>query len=470
MSAPMKRVLDSTAEDSPPAKLRIRSPASVKDDKLENFMKWCTDNNFYISPKVCVERGRVCAQYGMVATEDITEGEVLFTIPRPSLLSPSTCSIAPVLQQATQEMGEESGWVPMLLALLHETSNPQSLWRPYLDLVPDFTHLDLPLMWTKKEREQLLKGTGVVEAVTRDLEMLERDFTTKALPFMRKHPHVFSPACHSLELYIKMVAFVMAYSFYEPSNSDDDDDENSDTEEAKGSSLPMMVPLADILNHVAKNNAALTFAVDSLHMMSVRDIKQGEEIYNTYGELSNKGLLHMYGFAQRCPDNHYDTVDIPVSVVTEAAKVDCDDAELMAAKLLFLQKQGLHQPGESYVAGQEGVLTDDELQAVLKVLVMSAEELKEHKEKEGWSDAESDGDNDDASPLSFEKMPGLPASWKKILHRCAEVCLSRLGGCGEQDARDMQREGGGMTPRTRYALYVRFGQRQLLQQLRDACG
>lgn len=430
-------------------------------------MKWCNENKFYISSKVCVERERVCAQYGMVATKDIAAGEVLFTIPRPSLLCPHTCSIAPLLQEAQKELGADSGWVPQLLALLYEYNNPQSSWRPYLDLVPDFTQLDLPMFWSKKEREELLGGTGVEEAVSRDLQLLERDFQNKALPFMEKHPQVFSPACRSLELYTRMVAFVMAYSFYEPATIDSDD-EDSDDDEAETPVLPMMVPLADILNHVARNNAALTFEVDALHMMSVRDIKQGEEIFNTYGELSNKGLMHMYGFAQCYPDNHYDTVDIPVSTVTEVVQADCDDAQLMAAKLSFLQKQDLHQSGESYVVGKEGVLTDDELQAVLKVLVMSAEEFKEHEEKEGWSDAESD-DADDSALLSFDKMSDLPTSWKKILSRCAEMCLSQLGGYAEQDTKDMQTQGKHMPSRARHALYVRYGQRQLLQQVLDTC-
>ena len=35
---------------------------------------------------------------------------------------------------------------------------------------------------------------------------------------------------------------------------------------------------------------------------------QGEEVFNTYGELANWHLLHMYGFAERYPSNHWDTV------------------------------------------------------------------------------------------------------------------------------------------------------------------
>ncbi len=39
-------------------------------------------------------------------------------------------------------------------------------------------------------------------------------------------------------------------------------------------SPPMMVPMADALNHVAKNNAKLKFGKDSLKMVACQAIKQ----------------------------------------------------------------------------------------------------------------------------------------------------------------------------------------------------
>ena len=68
----------------------------------------------------------------------------------------------------------------------------------------------------------------------------------------------------------------MAYSFTEPTGGAGgaDGEDESDTEEAESAPPPMMVPLADILNHVAKNNAALTFRKEALRMVSTRDIKK----------------------------------------------------------------------------------------------------------------------------------------------------------------------------------------------------
>lgn len=66
-----------------------------------------------------------------------------------------------------------------------------------------------------------------------------------------------------MEFYKQMVAFVMAYSFTEPP-----------PDEFEDSPPPMMVPMADILNHVAKNNAHLSFETDALKMVAIKPIKK----------------------------------------------------------------------------------------------------------------------------------------------------------------------------------------------------
>ena len=49
----------------------------------------------------------------------------------------------------TEELKSNSGWVPLLLSLMFEYTNNDSLWRPYLDLCPDFNELDQPMFWSR---------------------------------------------------------------------------------------------------------------------------------------------------------------------------------------------------------------------------------------------------------------------------------------------------------------------------------
>lgn len=67
------------------------------------------------------------------------------------------------------------------------------------------------LLRSKDERVGLLKGTGVPEAVDTDLANIQREYTQVVLPFITKHPEYWSPDTHTLDMYTKLVAFVMAY-------------------------------------------------------------------------------------------------------------------------------------------------------------------------------------------------------------------------------------------------------------------
>lgn len=63
----------------------------------------------------------------------------------------------------------------------------------------------------EEERLRLLKGTGVPEAVEKDLVNIRSEYYSIVLPFMEAHSDFFSPTVRSLDLYRQLVALVMAY-------------------------------------------------------------------------------------------------------------------------------------------------------------------------------------------------------------------------------------------------------------------
>lgn len=83
----------------------------------------------------------------------------------------------------------------------------------------------------------------------------------------------WSESCDDLELYKRMVSYVMAYSFTEPPKDDDSEDFGEEEEEEEKSTI-YMVPMADMLNHIANNNAHLSFKPDCLEMIATKDIKK----------------------------------------------------------------------------------------------------------------------------------------------------------------------------------------------------
>lgn len=54
-------------------------------------------------------------------------------------------------------------------------------------------------------------------------------------------------------------------------------------------------------------------------MVCVRPVRRGQEVFNTYGQMANWQLLHMYGFAEQHSSNFNDTADVPAVNLYKAA-------------------------------------------------------------------------------------------------------------------------------------------------------
>lgn len=98
--------------------------------------------------------------------------------------------------------------------------------------------------------------------------------TLLLLPFTRK-------TCHSMQLYERLVCFVMAYSF-------------TDGDEQDQCQRTMMVPFVDLLNHHSHHHVELRFQRKHLELMAVRRIRKvwssGEESSLIDGFLTSPSL------------------------------------------------------------------------------------------------------------------------------------------------------------------------------------
>ncbi|XP_072374727.1 N-lysine methyltransferase setd6 isoform X2 [Scyliorhinus torazame] len=429
---------------------------------LVQFLDWCTQSGLVLSSKVCVSKEGTVADYGLVAKNEIEEGEMLFSVPRSAVLSQYTTPICDLLKKEEAALESPSGWVPLLLSMMFEITSSESRWKSYFSLWPDFSSLHHPMFWSEEERNRLLLGTGVALAVEKDLLNIEEEYNSIVLPFMKSHPNTFDPQKHTLDLYKKLVAFIMAYSFQEPHEDDDDDDDDDE----KAPKPPMMVPMADILNHVANHNARLEFTPECLKMLSIRKISKGEEIFNTYGQLANWQLLHMYGFTEPYPSNTHEAMDIRMQMMYDAAlqavRTD-EERKLLMEKWEFLTELEIVGEEGDFVIGQAGVLTEEELYSTLKVLSMSLMEFEEYKANDGWDEDEED----DLSSLDNAVIPKLKPAWKQLLRNTVTMRLkSYSSGLKEEEATLANEETyRQLSKRERDSLQVRYAQKMILHRL-----
>ncbi|ELW66214.1 N-lysine methyltransferase SETD6, partial [Tupaia chinensis] len=386
-------------------------------EPVAGFLSWCGRVGLELSPKVAVTRQGTVAGYGMVARESLQPGELLFAVPRAALLSQHTCSIRGLLERERSALQSQSGWVPLLLALLHELQASASPWGPYFALWPELGRLEHPMFWPEEERRRLLQGTGVPEAVEKDLANICTEYHNIVLPFMEAHPDLFSSRVRSLELYQQLVALVMAY----------------------------------------RSNY--------LRMVATQPIPKGHEIFNTYGQMANWQLIHMYGFVEPYPDNTDDTADIQMVTVREAALQRTKgeaERQVLHERWDFLCKLEMVGEEGAFVIGQKEVLTKEELTATLKVLCMSAEEFREFKDQDEWGDDQREEDS-----LTITNIPKLKASWRQLLRDSVLLTLQTYATDlkTDQDLLSNKEVYARLSWREQQALQVRYGQKMILHQL-----
>ncbi|KAI8990213.1 hypothetical protein BDB01DRAFT_780451 [Pilobolus umbonatus] len=346
------------------------------EQKSASFWKWLQENGVYLSDTIAIKDYREeGAGRGVVAAKDIKEGDLLFSIPRRVLLSQLTSSIRSV-EGIVDDMDQLSGWNPLILCLMYESQKEDSLWKPYFDILP--TTFSTPMFWSEDELKEL-EGTDVIEKIGKS--EAEDSYREHILPIIQKYD-IFDEKIHTMELFHRCGSLIMAYSFHdelekstarksEKEEEDEDEDEDEDEE-----GLIAMVPLADMLNHkTGHNNARLFHETDCLQMKAIKDIKEGEQIYNTYGDLCNVDLLRKYGFTDDI--NEFDIAEINISTIVECC-CSGQKESLIDKKIELLMEEEVYD--DCYVIDNQCEIPDEMMIAV-QVLQSSLQEFKAIQEK-----------------------------------------------------------------------------------------
>ncbi|WVZ67944.1 hypothetical protein U9M48_016956 [Paspalum notatum var. saurae] len=264
------------------------------------------------------------------AVAPLHDGDLVATIPRGACLTPRTTGAAAAIEAA--ELG---GCLALAVAVMYERARgADSPWDAYLQMLPD--RESVPLVWPTDEAECLLAGTELDKIVKQDREFLCEDWTECVEPLISSGELDVDLDDFSLEKYFSAKTLVSSRSFQidsyhgfgmvpladlfnhktdcehvhftsasDASGSDDDEDDQSDASADDQSTIenPSTSPSGSRANN------------EDLEMIIVRDVSEGEEVYNTYGTMGNAALLHRYGFTEL--DNKYDIVNIDLALVTQ---------------------------------------------------------------------------------------------------------------------------------------------------------
>ncbi|EMD67847.1 hypothetical protein GGP41_007497 [Bipolaris sorokiniana] len=429
------------------------------------FLDWLKHTGAQINPKIQLEDLRAKdAGRGVVAKQDIAEHELLFSIPRSSILGVENSILSTEIPPAT--FAHLGPWLSLILIMLYEYHNGSaSNWAPYFAVLP--TDFDTLMFWTEDELAEL-QASAVVNKIGK--EGANEVFIEQLLPVIEefadvifsgderaKHKAKEMRAPENLELMHKMGSLIMAYAFdVEPAISDKEVDEEGFAEEEEDAALPKgMVPLADMLNADGDRcNARLFYEKDGLEMKALKPIQAGDEIFNDYGPLPRSDLLRRYGYIT---DNYaqYDVVEIPVDLVSQTL---AHDGLWHEERIEYLDEQEIVDTGYDIAASIPFSLEESlspELVILVETMLLPREEFERLQSKGRLPKA--------------EKMTGKAA---KFLYKIVQARIAQYPTTLEQDLQISSETQPVQTMsrkerRVAMARAVRIGEKKLLVQTEE---
>ena len=227
---------------------------------------------------------------GVLAKSNILKDEIIMTIPKDCLISLETAFDTTYGKKIGEFMYNELNSPKHCLLtsfLLYEEKNPK--YKYYFDLLPrDYSNF--PIFYTNKELDYL-KGSPFLSQILEKKEDMKADYNKlcEYLPDYKQFSYL--KFCEARVL-ISSRIFGIAIN-----------DNKTD----------VLAPFADLLNHKRPRQTQWYYDdnLESFVIQATENIKEGSEIFDSYGKKTNARFLLNYGF---CLDDN-DTSEYLLTVV-----------------------------------------------------------------------------------------------------------------------------------------------------------
>lgn len=180
-------------------------------------------------------------------------------------------------------------------------------FKPYFQYLP--SKLDIPLFWSDLDKA-LLKGTDAGIALTASFNTLLEQW--KSVVQGIKHPEFTGDL--AIDQWCSFPAYLWADGILSSRGF---------PAILYGQKGGFLLPVIDLLNHQNGVEVAWKHQLDAITFQTSQRLNKGDELYNNYGDKSNKDLLLSYGFV--LAGNIYDTASLSLNVdesVLSKAKIE----------------------------------------------------------------------------------------------------------------------------------------------------
>ena len=212
---------------------------------------------------------------GVLAKSNILKDEIIMTIPKDCLISLENVLETSYGKKIGEFMYNELNSPKHCLLssfLLYEEKNPK--YRYYFDLLPkDFSNF--PIFYTNKELEYL-KGSPFLSQILEKKEDMKNDYQKlcEYLPDFKQFSYL-----KFIEARVLISSRIFGIAI-------------------KENKTDVLAPFADLLNHKRPRQTQWYFDdnLQSFVIQATENIKEGSEIFDSYGKKTNARFLLNYGF------------------------------------------------------------------------------------------------------------------------------------------------------------------------------
>ncbi|XP_027350320.1 uncharacterized protein LOC113861594 isoform X2 [Abrus precatorius] len=328
--------------------------ASPEEAKVETFMQWLQANGAELRGckiKCCDSR----KGFGIFSDKDVSDG-VMLVVPLDLAITPMRVLQDPLLGpecRAMFEEGDVDDRLLMMLLLVVERLRKNSLWKPYLDMLP--TTFGNPLWFTDDELQEL-RGTPLYRATELQKKSLLSLYETKVKDLVKK----LLTLDGNSEIEVSFEDFLWANSVFwsralnipmprsyvfpeipevHDSHIPEADEKRRQVKKSDNVTREMacntvqgdnvwvegLVPGIDFCNHDLKpiatwevDGTGLTTGVPfSMYLLSAAQspLQIDQEISICYGNKGNEELLYLYGFVVDDSTDDYLMVHYPPEAI-----------------------------------------------------------------------------------------------------------------------------------------------------------
>ncbi|VFQ66670.1 unnamed protein product [Cuscuta campestris] len=396
-------------------------------EPVKTLWQWGSEEGV-VSKKTPVRPGIVPEGLGLVATKDIGRNGVVLEVPRRFWINPDTVGNSAIGRVCSGL----KPWVAVALFLLREKQMADSVWRSYLDSLPDCTNSTV--FWSEEELAEL-QGTQLLSTTIGVKDYVQTEFQKVVEEVVVPNKQLF-PFTITLDDFFWAFGILRSRAFSHLRNQN-----------------LILIPFADLINHsdrvtmedhayeVRRTNGL--FSRDYLFSLrSPLPVKAGEQVFIQYDlNKSNADFVLDYGFIDSSPRRDSFTLNLEIP----------ESDEFHGDKLDIAESNGLGET--AYFDIKLGQCLPPQMLPYLRLVALAGPDvflLESIFRNSIWAHLE---------------LPVSRANEQLICRVIRDACALTLSGYQTTLEEDEKMKQGNLSPRLEIAIGVRAGEKKVLRQI-----